>query len=85
MGSFEEIPDHDLMIFNTPKGELSQEKIDELMNLTDDEEHHYVAYTSTQRFIPNDRLNFSNSKFTIYHNILSTLKYSEIAKLIQEE
>ena|GEM_PF-6598124 len=27
VGSFQEIPDHDLMIFNTPNGELSQEKI----------------------------------------------------------
>lgn len=72
------------MIFNTPKGQVSQEKIDELMQLTDDEDHHYVAY-STERLTPNSRLNFSNSLFTLYHNILSTLKYSEIAKLIDED
>lgn len=81
-GTFDDIPEHDLMIFNTPQGELSQESIDELMQKSEDEDNCYVAY-STKRLEPNLRLNFSNSRFTLYHSILSTLKYSEIAKLIE--
>lgn len=83
-GTFDEIPDHDLMVFNTPQGELSQESIDELMQKSEDEDNCYVAY-STKRIEPNPRLNFSNSRFTLYHSILSTLKYSEITKMIEEE
>lgn len=82
-GTFNDIPDHDLVIFNTPNGELSQESIDEFMQKSADEDNCYVAY-STKRLEPNPRLNFSNSRFTLYHSILSTLKYSEITTLIEE-
>ncbi|MCD8739699.1 hypothetical protein LT679_03705 [Mucilaginibacter roseus] len=83
VGTFDELPDHDLMVFNTPNGELTQEKIDELMALNEEEDVHYVAY-STGRLTPNSKLNFSNSLFTLYHSILSTLKYAEVIRLIED-
>lgn len=84
IGGFNELPDHDLMVFNMPNGELSQQQVDQLMAMNDDEDKHYVAYLKG-RLEPNDRLNFSNSPFTLYHNILSTLKYAEVVKLIEQE
>ncbi|WP_310079782.1 NARF domain-containing protein [Sphingobacterium sp. 2149] len=84
MGGFTELPDHDLMVFNMPNGELSQQQVDQLMAMNNDEDTHYVAYLKG-RLEPNDRLNFSNSPFTLYHNILSTLKYAEVVKLIEQE
>ncbi|MGN6638025.1 MAG: NARF domain-containing protein [Mucilaginibacter sp.] len=84
VGSFENVPEHDLMIFNTPDGNLSQETINEFMAQTDDEDICYVAYT-TKNLTRDSRLNFSNSRYTLYHNILSTLKYAEIARLIEEK
>ncbi|MVN22991.1 NARF domain-containing protein [Mucilaginibacter arboris] len=78
--SVDNIPDHDLMIFNTPKGNLSQETIDLFMQNTEDEDICYVAYT-TMQLNRDPRLNFSNSRFTLYHSILSTLKFSESARL----
>lgn len=84
IGSFTELPIHDLMVFNMPEGELSQQQVDQLIAMNDDVDTHFVAY-SKDRLNPNDRLNFSNSSFTLYHNILSTLKYSEVVKLIENE
>ncbi|MGZ3754329.1 MAG: NARF domain-containing protein [Mucilaginibacter sp.] len=82
-GGFNEIPEHDLMIFNSPDGNLTQEAITDLMNRTEDEDTCYVAYT-TKQLNRDPRLNFSNSRFTLYHSILSTLKFSEIAKLADQ-
>ncbi|OJW17275.1 NARF domain-containing protein [Mucilaginibacter sp. 44-25] len=79
-GSFENIPEHDLMIFNTPDGNLTQETIDQFMRNTEDEDTCYVAYT-TKQLNRDPRLNFSNSRYTLYHSILSTLKFAEIARL----
>ncbi|MBS1530227.1 MAG: hypothetical protein JSU01_07965 [Bacteroidetes bacterium] len=79
-GTFSDVPEHDLMIFNTPDGNLSQETIDKFMNQTEDEDTCYVAFT-TKQLNRDPRLNFSNSRYTLYHNILSTLKFSEIARL----
>lgn len=84
VGAFNDVPEHDLMIFNTPEGELSEQSINEFMQSSEDEDNCYVAYSS-KRLEPNPRLNFSNSRFTLYHSILSTLKYSEITKFIEED
>jgi len=84
VGGFTELPDHDLMVFNMPNGELNQQQVDQLMAMNDDEDTHYVAYLKG-RLEPNDRLNFSNSQFTLYHNILSTLKYVEVVRLVERE
>lgn len=77
------LPEHDLMVFNTPDGLVDQPIIDELMNRYQDEDDCFVAYTNTN-LRRDARLNFSNSQFTLYHSILSTLKYAEIAKPIEE-
>ena len=78
------LPEYDLMIFNTPDGGVPQETIDELMNRSEDEDDCYVAYTNAQ-LRRDPKLNFSNSSFTLYHNILSTLKYAQLIKFIAEE
>lgn len=78
------LPDYDLMIFNTPDGGIPQATIDELINRSQDEDDCYVAYTNAQ-LRRDPKLNFSNSSFTLYHNILTTLKYAELIKIIAED
>jgi hypothetical protein len=70
------IPEHDLIIFNNIDGEFSQTEIDSIMSEESDEDVCFVAYTS-KNLDRNPRLNFANSKFTLYHSILSTLSFVE--------
>ena len=73
------IPTHDLIVFNNCDGELTQLSINEIMDKISDEDICFVAYTSKQ-LERNPRLNFANSKFTLYHNILTTLSFVESIK-----
>lgn len=73
------IPEHDLIIFNNIDGEFSQTEIDNIMAEESDEDVCFVAYT-TKTLDRNPRLNFANSKFTLYHSILTTLSFVESIK-----
>lgn len=73
--------DYDLIIFNDFDGLFSQAVIDDYIANTPDEDVSFVAFT-TKNLTRNPRINFSNSPFTLYHSILSTLKYTEILKVI---
>lgn len=73
------IPEHDLIIFNNIDGEFSQTEIDNIMAEESDEDVCFVAYT-TKILDRNPRLNFANSKFTLYHSILTTLSFVESIK-----
>lgn len=73
------IPKHDLIIFNNIDGEFSQTEIDSIMSEESDEDVCFVAYTS-KNLDRNPRLNFANSKFTLYHSVLSTLSFVESIK-----
>lgn len=73
------IPEHDLIIFNNIDGEFSQTEIDKIMAEESDEDVCFVAYT-TKNLDRNSRLNFANSKFTLYHSILTTLSFVESIK-----
>jgi RNAse (barnase) inhibitor barstar len=75
-----EVVDSDLIVFNNYDDSFSQTVIDEYLDNLLDEDLCFVAYT-TRKLKPNSRINFSNSPFTLYHSILSTLKYSEILKI----
>lgn len=77
--TFNEIPEHDLIIFNNIDGEFSQIEIDNIMAEESDEDVCFVAYT-TKILDRNTRLNFANSKFTLYHSILTTLSFVESIK-----
>ncbi len=77
--SFQNIPEHDLIIFNNCDDSLTQQDINEFMDSITDEDTYFVAYTSKQ-LERNPRLNFANSKFTLYHNILTTLSFVETLK-----
>lgn len=77
--SFQNMPEHDLIIFNNCDDSLTQQDINEFMDSIDDEDTYFVAYTSKQ-LERNPRLNFANSKFTLYHNILTTLSFVETLK-----
>lgn len=77
--SFQNMPEHDLVIFNNCDDSLTQQDINEFMNSITDEDTYFVAYTSKQ-LERNPRLNFANSKFTLYHNILTTLSFVETLK-----
>lgn len=73
--------DYDLVIFNDSDGSFSQAVIDDYINNTPDEDVSFVSYT-IKNLTRNPRINFCNSSFTLYHSILSTLKYTEILRVI---
>lgn len=81
VSEYTEYNGYDLIIFNDFDGLFSQVVIDDFIANTPDEDVSFVAYT-TKNLTRNSRINFSNSPFTLYHSILSTLKYTEILKVI---
>lgn len=82
VSEYVEVDDYDLIIFNDYDGSFSQAVIDDYLTNLSDEDLCFVAYT-TKSLTRNSRINFSNSQFTLYHSILSTLKYSEILKITE--
>jgi hypothetical protein len=73
--AYQEFNDFDLIIFNNESRDMSGELIKEYLTNNLDDDAAFVAYT-TINLDRDPRLNFSNSPFTLYHSILSTLKYS---------
>jgi|GEM_PF-1007755 len=82
--SFDTLPEYDLIIINNCDGEFKQDDVTNIINSNDDDDVCFVAYTSKQ-LDRNSRLNFANSKFTLYHNILTTLSFSEAIKINNHE
>ena len=78
--TFVNLPEYDLGIINNCDGEFNQEDVNEIINYSDDEDVCFVAYT-TKQLERNPKLNFANSKFTLYHNILNTLSFSETIRM----
>jgi hypothetical protein len=74
LANYQPLEEFDLLIFDN----LEQAEIDQYV--ADNTDACFVAYTKKRLENRNDRLNFSNSAFTLYHNILSSLKYSTIIK-----
>lgn len=68
-------PENDLIVINNIDGEFLQEKINKIIEENDDDDSCFVAYTSKQ-IDRNPRMNFANSKFTLYHSILTTLAFT---------
>jgi hypothetical protein len=77
--TFNEIPEHDLIVFNNIDGDFLQTEINDIMSEESDDDICFVAYT-TKTLDRNPRLNFANSKFTLYHSILITLSFVESIK-----
>lgn len=67
-------PENDLIVINNIDGEFSQDKINQIIGDNKDEDTCFVAYTSKQ-IDRNPRMNFANSKYTLYHSILTTLTF----------
>jgi len=78
--TYETLPEYDLIIINNCDGEFEQEDVNDIINSADDDDVCFVAYT-TKQLDRNPKLNFANSKFTLYHNILTTLSFSEVIKM----
>ncbi|MGV3698276.1 NARF domain-containing protein [Flavobacterium sp.] len=78
--SYDSLPEYDLIIINNCDGEFKQEDVTDIISSTDNDDVCFVAYT-TKQLDRNPKLNFANSKFTLYHNILTTLSFSEAIKL----
>jgi hypothetical protein len=72
--------DYDLIVFNNGDGTFPQQVITDYIIREGNDHIAFVAYT-TKNLDRHDKLNFANSRFTLYHNILNTLKYSEVLKL----
>lgn len=82
-GRDENLPDHDLIIFNTPEGELNQNIINSFLEDADESDTYFVAY-SRARLEPHSRLTFASSQITLYHNILQALKFMEISRALND-
>ena len=80
-GRDENMPDHDLIIFNTPEGELDQNIIKSFLEDADESDTYFVAY-SRARLEPHARLTFASSQITLYHNVLQALKFMEISRAL---
>lgn len=78
--TFDNYPEYDLIIINNCDGEFKQEDVTDIINSAGDDDVCFVAYT-TKLLDRNPKLNFANSKFTLYHNILTTLSFSEAIKM----
>lgn len=72
--------DHDLIIFNNCNGNFKQDLINKYISEGKEDEA-FVAYT-TQNLDRHPNLNFSNSPYTLYSSIITTLKYQEILRII---
>jgi len=77
--SYENLPEHDLVIINNIDGEFTQNEVNRLLEEINDEDIFFVIYTN-KRLDHNPRLNFANSKFTLYNNIFTTLSFTETLK-----
>jgi hypothetical protein len=76
-GNFDRIPENDIVVFNNLNGELDQSFIDSIVADINDEEKCYVGYTISN-LERHEQFNFANSRFTLYHNLLNTLKFSDL-------
>jgi hypothetical protein len=74
--------DYDVIIFNNEDGSFGQELINQYLLNASPDDTCFVAYT-TINLNRDHRINFSNSPFTLYHSVLTTLKYDEILKLTE--
>lgn len=81
VSTYIEYNSYDLIIFNDSDSSFDQTLIDEYVQNSVDENVSFVVYTN-RNLTRHPRINFCNSSFTLYHNILSTLKYTEILKAI---
>ena len=68
------ILENDLVVFNNIDGNFSQNEIDKIVKSDKREDSCFVAYTLKQ-LDRNPRMNFANSKFTLYNAILTTLTF----------
>lgn len=72
----ERIKDADLIILNSPDG-VFDEKTLEVVNQYP--KKYFVNFRTGTGFAPrHERMNFANSKFTLYHAVMLTLKYREL-------
>nr|WP_314494236.1 NARF domain-containing protein [uncultured Chryseobacterium sp.] len=76
-GSFQTIPENDIVVFNNLNGELDQIFINSIVSNINDDEKCYIGYTTTN-LDRHEQFNFANSRFTLYHNLLNTLKFSDL-------
>jgi hypothetical protein len=74
--------DYDVIIFNNEDGSFGQDLINQYLLNASPDDTCFVAYT-TVNLNRDHRVNFSNSPFTLYHSVLTTLKYDEILKLTE--
>lgn len=75
--NFQTIPENDIVVFNNLNGELDQLFINSIVSEINDEDKCYIGYTMTN-LARHEQFNFANSRFTLYHQILSTLKFADL-------
>lgn len=79
--NFTNIPDNDIIVFNNINGELDQQYIDTIVAQINDEEKCFIGYT-INNLTRHEQFNFANSRFTLYHQVLNTLKFSDLSNSI---
>lgn len=78
--SYDSLPEYDLIIINNCDGVFKQQDVTDIINFANNDDVCFVAYT-TKQLDRDPKLNFANSKFTLYHSILTTLSFSEAIKM----
>lgn len=90
VNKFQDTPKSDLIIFSCNDRTIPHNLILDFMK-NDSAETNFIFYSNVDRIKIeseeeySERVNFANSKYTLYHQIISTLSFNEVIKLVGHE
>lgn len=80
---YEKLPSADLYVLNNQTGKLHQELVIEFLEKSESDDS-FVYYGGPLQYDRNasyaDQLNFANTKYTLYHQIINMLSFKEVMK-----
>lgn len=80
---YAKLPDADLYVFCNQSGKLHEELILEFLQKSSEDDT-FVYFGNRLNYDPKaayaDRINFANSRYQLYHNMLNTLSFKEVIK-----
>ncbi|MFN8415755.1 MAG: NARF domain-containing protein [Cytophagaceae bacterium] len=90
VNKYQDVPKSDLIVFSCNDRTLPHNLILDFMK-KDSEECSFIFYSNVGRLnvetdeAYSERVNFANSKYTLYHQIISTLSFKEVFKIVSHE
>lgn len=80
---YEKLPTADLYVFNNQTGNMNSELIIEFLEKSDSDDS-FVHFGGQLQYDRNasyaDQINFANTKYTLYHQIINVLSFKEVIK-----